>query len=395
MSLPVWASRDDGWFARVAMAAAALVGVLTTAGALGGGAGRAEVALLSAVTVAGIAANDRWRLPPLVLAVWTFTPAIVLNLQERGEGTMFLLVVALSYFVNVTPGRRARVAAGTVAVLVPAGVQAAVQPDWGWPFWTAGMVVTWLTAEQMRRFRSVVVELLATRELLADQAVNVERRRIAAEVHDLVGHSLTVLLLHITGARRRLPDDPTSAARALEEAESIGRASLADIRRSMVALRDRSGNDLAPTPTAADVPLLVAHTAGSGVDVTLGLTGALDEVDGVLGLAVYRVVQESLVNATRHAPGAAVRVSVDVQEEAVRVEVQDTGGPAPTAANGGAADGGVGLVGMRERVQVLGGTLDAGNAQGGWVVRVLLPRSGPGAAPLEREPTSATSELPG
>ena len=371
MRPPSWTSRGDAWFAGVAAVLAAVVGVLGVVGAPGGTA-RVEVAALSALTVAGFVVATRRRLPTPLLAAWTFTPAIVLALRERGEATMFLLVVAVSYLMLVEHDRWVRVAAGTVAVLSPAAVQLAVHSDWGWQFWICGILFGWLSAEQTRRFRTLVAELTATRERLAEQAVHLERRRIAAELHDLVGHSLGVLLLHVTGARRRVRDDPAAAEEALRQAETIGRSGLAEIRRSVAALRE-AGTALAPTPTAADVPELVDRTAAAGTPVDLVVTGELAGLEGMTGLAVYRVVQESLANATRHAPGAAVQVRVQVRAEAVDVTVRDVG--AGPDGSGPAGVRGVGLIGMRERVEALGGSLSAGPAPDGWRVAAHLPRA--------------------
>jgi len=385
---PSWTARGDGWFAGVAAAAAALVGVLGTLGADSAAAGL-EVAALSAVSVAAFLVSRRRRLPTAVLAAWTFTPPVVLALRERSEGTYFLLIIAVSFLVLVEPDRRVRLAAGLVAVATPGAVELAVQPDWGWPFWSGGILFGWLSAEQTRRFRALVAELSATRERLAEQAVHLERRRIAADLHDLVGHSLGVLLLHITGARRRLRDDPAAAEEALRQAEAIGRAGLAEVRRGVATLRDERGAALAPVPAAADVPELVAWTAGP---VELALTGDLAAVEPVAGLAVYRVVQESLANAARHATGAPVRVEIAVRPEAVEVLVRDRGGPAPAPAGPG-----VGLLGMRERVEALGGRLAAGPEGSGWAVRAHIPRIPPdpgSPGPDPPEPVDAAARPP-
>ena len=132
---------------------------------------------------------------------------------------------------------------------------------------------------QVRRFRLLVAELQAAREQLAEQAVSEERRRIAAELHDLVGHSLTVVLLHLTGARRRIRADPEGAEQALAEAEEIGRRSLAEIRRNVALLRgDGARTGTAPTPGARDVPELVASAASAGGDVRLAVHETLGQV---------------------------------------------------------------------------------------------------------------------
>ncbi|HEX6755437.1 MAG TPA: histidine kinase [Mycobacteriales bacterium] len=398
MTAPAWASRDDGWFAGIAAALTVAVGVLSalTGSRDAGGACRLLSVAGCAVALAAYLLETRGRrLPVPLLVVWTYAPPVVLGLLECSEGTMFLLVIAVSYVVLVEDDRRVRIAAGLLAVLTPAIVTLAVRPDWGWPYWTAGILFGWLSAEQMRRFRALVAELTRTRQRLAAQAVHLERRRIAAELHDLVGHSLGVLLLHVTGARRRLATDPDGAADALRQAEGIGRAGLAEIRRGVAALRDEDGAALEPTPSATDLPALVART---GEHVTLSVSGPLAAVGALPGLAVYRVVQESLANAARHAPGGPVEVHVDVRPGEVDVTVRDAGPAAGAPASPDPA--GVGLIGMRERVTALGGTLTAGpagtaraagpagtagtaraagpagTAGPGWVVRARIPLTG-------------------
>ncbi len=363
-------SQGGVWAPRAVVVGAA-IGLAGVVAAEGGGA-RIEVAALTVVTLTGFIAKARWpRLPPPLLVVWTFGPPVVLNLRERGEGTMFLLVIALCFLVMVTPDHRVRIVAGATALLAPPAVQAVRPQDWGWPFWMMGIGFGWLSSEQMRRFHDLVTELAATRELLAEQAVDVERRRIAAELHDVVGHSLTVVLLSVTGARRLVRNDPDAATEALLEAEAIGRASLAEIRGSVRALRDdrAAGPDVAPMPAAGDLPELVERMIAAGSEVDLDITGEVDEVEPVTGLVVYRVVQESLNNAATHAPGAAARVAVAVAADAVDLEVLDAGGG--NQSNGSA---GVGLLGMRERVEAVGGTLEAGPVPGGWRVRAHVPR---------------------
>jgi signal transduction histidine kinase len=347
------------------------IGVISLFGASGPGA-PAEVATATVLTSAGFEAKARWpRVPSLVLAAWTGVPAIVVNLRGRSEGTLFLLVVATCFVVLTEPDRRIRLAVAAAGVLAPALVAAFGDHPFGWPFWMTGIAFGCLSGEQMRRFRGLVAELESTRERLAAQAVQLERRRIAADLHDLVGHSLTVVLLHLTGARRQLHDDPAGAAGALREAEEIGRASLADIRRNVAALRDRGDAGMAPTPGAGDLADLVDRLVAAGSNVDLQVTGDLGAVESVVGVVVYRVAQESLNNAARHAPGAAVRVKVTVGPDAVDVSVVDDGGTSPPGPGGAA---GVGLVGMRERVEAAGGTLQTGPGPDGWAVRARVPR---------------------
>ena len=368
------AGREDVWW----VPAVVLTGVIGVAGVIAaeGGVGRLQVAGLTAVTVAGFFARSRWpAMPSAVLAAWTFGPAIVLNVQQRGEGTMFLLVVALFFLVLETDDRRARMVAGAVAVLTPAIIQALRPSDWGWHFWMMGIGFGWLSGEQMRKLHDLATELAATQERLAEQAVHVERRRIAAELHDLVGHSLTVMLIGVTGARRLVRDDPDAAIEALTEAEAIGRASVGELRGSVRALRadGATAAGVSPMPAASDVSGLVERMVAAGLSVELAVTGAVDDIESVTGLVVYRVVQESLHNAARHAPGAPARVAMVVATDAVDVEVFDAGTEVS-----GHGTAGLGLIGMRERVEAVGGTLQVGPVAGGWQVRAHVPRALPG-----------------
>ena len=145
----------------------------------------------------------------------------------------------LCFLVLVRPERRTRLVAGVIATLSPAAVQAISPRDWGMAVnWMTGIAFGWLSSEQMGKFGDLVAELAATRGRLAEQAVHVERHRIAAELHDLVGQSLTVVLLSVTGARRLVRENPDAATETLLEAEVVGRASLAEIRAALRALRE-------------------------------------------------------------------------------------------------------------------------------------------------------------
>jgi signal transduction histidine kinase len=378
---PGWARRDDGWWAAVGAVLALVTGIVTAVasrrdvaenGTLSQSAlVRTLVIVVSVLCAAAMLARRRWpRLPSLVVAVFAFVPPALLVRWQTVEGTMFLVVVGVSYIAITEPDTWTRRAVGAVAVALPAVITYHLPFTWGWPYWTMGIAFSWLFGVQTRRFRLLVLELEATRERLAEQAAFTERRRIAAELHDLVGHSLTVVLLFLTGARRRVHEDPSNAEEALREAEEIGRRSLADIRRSVAGLREGGGSaDLQPVAGVCDVPGLIEQARSAGSDVGLQTGGPLEQVEAVTGLAVYRVIQESLANSTRHAPGSAVWVRIDVDETSVGVEVVTRGGsPGPSTV------GGVGLIGMRERVEALGGSLTVGPQPEGWRVEAVLPR---------------------
>ncbi|QGQ19834.1 two-component sensor histidine kinase [Cellulomonas sp. JZ18] len=230
----------------------------------------------------------------------------------------------------------------------------------------------------VRNRRLHVAELVERTNALArerDQQAQIaqaaERSRIAREMHDVVAHSITVMIALSDGANIALTRSPDAARTALGELSSTGRSALAEMRRVLGVLDD-DGAPMTPQPGSHDLVALVERfrTAGLPVDAR-GLTTALPD-EATLQIAVHRVVAEALTNALRHAPGTPrVQLCLTRTETAVVVEVLDDGprGPVPDA--GGA---GRGLIGMRERAAVYGGAVEAGpRPEGGWRVRVTLP----------------------
>jgi signal transduction histidine kinase len=217
----------------------------------------------------------------------------------------------------------------------------------------------------------LTAELAALGALQVEHAAGAERERIARDVHDIVAHSLTVVMLHVTGARRMLATDPDRAAEALERAEEVGRESLDQIRGVVGLLR--SGDDGA-NPGLGDVEGLVERFRRSGIHVTTTIdVDQLGDVDPTTGLVAYRVVQEALSNAVRHAGGAPIEVMVASAPEGGSLVVEVRNGPGrPTPAS--QARTGLGVRGMSERVRALGGRFEAApRPDGGWVVSARLP----------------------
>ena len=211
------------------------------------------------------------------------------------------------------------------------------------------------------RERARVAE--ATQRALADQAVADERRRIARELHDVVAHHVSVMGVLATGVRRVLRRDPDAADEAIGTIEETSRATLRELRRLLDVLRTEAepAADLAPQPGIAGIETLAEQVREAGLPVTLtvvGTPGALEEGEA---LTVYRIVQEALTNALKHAGAATAQVRVSFSVDAVEVEVTDTGrGPSPDTHRVGH-----GLVGMRERVGLYGGVLRTGARPGG------------------------------
>ena len=202
-----------------------------------------------------------------------------------------------------------------------------------------------------------------------------ERARIAREMHDVVAHSLTVMVALGGGASVSIDRAPERAREALDELVDTGRAALGDMRRVLGVLDEQDAQGGAPTepsPGGHDLPALVDRFRMAGLSVrATGLT-CVDETDAALQLAVYRIVQEALTNVLRHAPGTrSVELDIRADADAVEVVVTDHGATAHIEPGSGSQRG---LIGMRERAAVFGGTVQAGPHGDGWRVRVELPR---------------------
>jgi signal transduction histidine kinase len=209
---------------------------------------------------------------------------------------------------------------------------------------------------------------------VADAAAK-ERQRIASEVHDIVGHALNVVLLQAGGARRILADHPQRARDLMESIESTGREAFRDLDAALGLVDDSS--DPALGRGLADLDEMVAAVRRAGVAIDVTVDGEPRSLPRLVDWSAFRIVQEALTNVVKHAEGTRARVSIRYDPQDLRIEVIDGGSPVSTNGRGAVADGageGRGLVGMRERVTVLGGELEAGaGAHGGFVVRACIP----------------------
>jgi signal transduction histidine kinase len=237
--------------------------------------------------------------------------------------------------------------------------------------WVFGFTIGWLGGLAVRHQTRISTQLVDAQVQLSQQAKEEERRRLARDVHDLIAHSLAVTMLQLSGARLALQaGDTEEALAALADAEAAGRDAMTEIHRTVGLLgRDAPTGAEPPTPSAADLPELVEAFRHAGLDVTLGLDGDLSTVPLTPGLTAYRVVQESLANAVKHAPGATVELGVRVRPEEMEINVANLIVPGAPAG----ASGGNGLRGMAERAELLGGTVTAHNGDGMWKVDARIP----------------------
>ncbi|MFD4439812.1 sensor histidine kinase [Nocardia sp. NPDC058519] len=201
---------------------------------------------------------------------------------------------------------------------------------------------------------------------LAERAAADERRRIAREMHDVVAHSLAVMVSHAEAGRLVVPNSPERATEILTTIADAGREALTEMRGLLGVLRDDSAST-EPQPGLVDLPALVERVRATGVEVELSMDDRLRTTPAV-GLTIYRVVQEALTNVTRHA-GRRPRARVSLTTVGAEIEVRVTNSGTATESTGT----GKGLIGMRERVDAVGGTLAAGPTGDGWIVEVRVP----------------------
>jgi signal transduction histidine kinase len=221
-------------------------------------------------------------------------------------------------------------------------------------------------------------ELATERERSRDQAVALERLRIARDLHDVVAHHVSVIGVQAGAARRVLARDPDAAATSLSAIEESAREAVAELHGLLGTLRHSGGEADAPVaaPNGLDeLPALVDESTASGVPTTLTVVGERRAVSSVVSVTAYRLVQEALTNVRKHAgTGATAEVRVRWTETALEVEVGDTGAARGTGTAATTGAGGLGQIGMRERVAAVGGELEIGpRRHGGYLVRVTLP----------------------
>lgn len=354
------------------------------------------LAVCTAIPVAVRYALLGWRIAYLGVLVTPLIPG-----QSRADGGMYAVLAITFVVVGLRYG--APVLWWTaILTLIPTWLWTG--PDWVYPARvTGGLAVLTVAlygagrrdrlalAAQAREARAQAEESRQHRER---SAVLEERARIAREMHDVVAHHMSMIAVQAETAPYRISGLPETAQAEFAALSQAAREALTDMRRLLGVLRSADEPQRLPQPGLADLPALIDSARRAGAEVSLDLPAGDREVPPVIALTAYRIVQESLSNAGRHAPGAAIRVVVEEEAGCVRVNVDN--GPVPasgltaqngTAPNGtgpngtgpnGSASPGHGLAGMRERVALVGGSLRAEpEADGGFTVRAELPAGGP------------------
>jgi len=290
-------------------------------------------------------------------------------------------VICASYAVGAYAGRRTAIAGLVLFTLGDALHAAVFYPDGVVPAILGGAVVPWIIGRTIRGQRQLTSELREgtarsehAREQQARAAMTAERARVARELHDAVAHNISVIAIQAAGAGPIVERDPARAAQIATLIDDVGREALAELGRLVGPLSAGDGGPAAPHPSLAGVDGLAMRTRDGGMPVELSVEGEPAILPAGVDLAAFRIVQEALANASKHAGGARAWVVVRYEERAVEVEIGDDGrgynGTPPPAA----PSSGHGLMGMRERVALYGGTLDVGRRpDGGFLVRARLP----------------------
>ena len=354
------------------------------------------VAIVAALTHSSTAGELLlMAIPPAAFAAWAFEPRVplaavaiavvvpVVAVQHDGSHEPIMFEASLLGFVVAcwSESLVMAVALGLVAVAAPIAVGAIeTAGNTSVGIWVVGVAFPWVIGRTVHRQAQLAAALEATRRELAAQAMLEERRRIARDVHDFVGHGLAAVMLQVTSARHVLRRDPDAAEEALRAAEEVGRRSMRELRRTVSVLRSDEGNDgvPAPVPAAEEIPALVEEARAGGLDVELAVTGELSALEPGVGLALYRIAQEALANAARHAPHARTVIDLSVGNSEVSL-VADTIGPVAPVGPSGEGEGErrrYGVIGMRERATALGGELTAGPTVEGWRVSGHVPLRG-------------------
>jgi signal transduction histidine kinase len=341
--------------------------------AVPGGATAGNALLLLAVTVPLV----RRRRHPIVIGLGVqLIYAVGTLLVAPGDGLVDAIAVLIvaPYTAAVGAGSwRTSALAGVVSCSV-LGLQGLLDPYYGDSAAFANMlygILVWSVAAAVRVHRERALAAAGSTEQVAAEAVARERARLARELHDVVAHSLSIVVLQSRGARHAMGTDQPAAEQALRDVEQVARRALVDMRHLLNVLRhdqDAPAEALAPQPGLQGLDDLVEPVRRTGLTVDVQVEGDQRPLSRGVDVSIYRIVQESLTNVLRHADADRVVLALRWLGDTMELEVSDDGRRARTTAWGH------GLIGMRERIEVLGGTMTAGpRPAGGFVVRIQLP----------------------
>ena len=326
-----------------------------------------------------LAVRRRLALPVLAVTLGAALAQSLADPDADVAGVLIVAIIVAAYSVSAHSSSGVAVAG---AILGLAALSGSVHLQGGgvgnYLFANAIFVGAWLAgfALRVRHLRAEALEqktvvLEQEQETRARDAVAEERARIARDLHDVVAHSMSVIVVQAGAERLALPEEATSTREVLRAIEETGRQALVEMRRLVEMLRtDEDELTLAPQPSLVHLELLVQQVREAGLPVELSVEGEPRALPPGVDLSAYRIVQEALTNALKHAGPARARVTLRYSPDLLELEVADNGAGVKSSAQGG----GHGLVGIRERVAVFGGVLEADRrGEGGYRLRATLP----------------------
>ncbi|NDK32484.1 hypothetical protein FH975_12015 [Nesterenkonia sp. Hz 6-5] len=333
----------------------------------------------------------RHQVPMVALLAISALDAVLILMSsgEAGAGT-FAVMVAVYTYVRQRPANAQLLIPTGVAVLSTVLTLLAVQTsveilaEWAVPFavfrgaFTFGLPVILAKifdgrARLIRALRDRADAAERERERLAEDAVRAERALMARELHDIAAHHLTGIIVSAQAADALSSTDPEDARTYIRRVEGDARTALSNLRQTVGLLRSESGSAFSPTPAIEHLPALISEACENGTPVAFSASGDPKEIGPLAGMAVYRMVQESLANSSQHAPGAPRSVELDYGADSMRVSVHN--GPAQTERPSNEPDrDGFGLQGMSERADLIGAQLRTGpTPDGGWSNVLEIP----------------------
>jgi signal transduction histidine kinase len=318
-----------------------------------------------------------WPLAAAMLTVAAGATALLGYRPADGDAAV-LFFIALAARVAGTAGPEVSIPAGVLLVALP---QVVTHMGGSYtPVMAAiGTAFAWVAGTAICAQAQIAAELVATQAASARNQIAAERQQLAGEFHDLVGHTLSVTMLQMNAVRMSLEDGETGEAlESLDQAQRAGREAMREMRQTVTLLRGAPSAGPPPAlPHVRDLPELVDGYAAAGLKVNLDASADTDlaGVPGDTGLAAYRIAQESLTNAAKHAPGSAARVRVRVTAAGLRLTItNDLVSPVPPLAS--LPGSGHGIAGMTQRAKLVGGSVSAGPDGGQWRVEAVIPLGG-------------------
>ena len=342
--------------------------------------------IAGSVAALAVATRRRWPLGSLVVSLGVTLAAEAVGGPGTSAATATIVsTVLLAYGAGAflaMPRAAVALGIGAVGLAVNVAITTRASDDLFFDVVVVGLM-PWAVGRMLRTraarehaHRELAERLDAERELLARESALAERARIARELHDVIAHSVSVMVIQSGGARMVMDTEPDRAEASLLQVERAGREALAELRRLVGSLHPADAASLAPPPRLADIDDLIARARAAGLETDLRVQGDAVGLPAALDLCAYRIVQESLTNAIKHAGRARVSVRLCWLGDALELEVADDG----RGSERGDGQTGHGIDGMTERVAMHGGILRAGHGpDGGFAVHARLPLTG-GAA---------------